>query len=149
MLNIKRTDSSHKDFINLVRHLDEDLKIRDGDEHAFYDQFNKIQNLQYCLVAYQDETPISCGAIKPFDEQTMEVKRMYVLPKYRGKGIAAKILIELELWAKQLNFSKCILETGLKQPEAIALYKKSGYQITENYGQYKGIENSVCFMKNL
>jgi len=149
MLTIKRTNSSHKDFINLVRHLDEDLKIRDGDEHAFYDQFNKIQNLQYCLVAYQDETPIGSGAIKPFEEQTMEVKRMYVLPKYRGKGIAAKILIELELWAKQLNFSKCILETGLKQPEAIALYKKSGYQITENYGQYKGIENSVCFMKNL
>lgn len=149
MVNIQRTSASQNDFIELVKELDADLKIRDGEDHAFYDQFNKIQNLKYCLVAYENEVAVGCGAMKPFDEQAMEVKRMFVLPDHRGKGIAAKLLKELELWANLLDFSACVLETGVKQPEAIALYKKCGYQITDNYGQYKGIDNSLCFKKNL
>ncbi len=149
MIDFQRTNPSQNDFIDLVRELDADLKIRDGDDHSFYDQFNKIQNLKYCLVAYEHKVAVGCGAIKPFDAQTMEVKRMFVLPNYRGKGIAAKVLKELEIWAKELDFSACVLETGVKQPEAIALYKKCGYQITDNYGQYKGIDNSICFNKNL
>ncbi|MEO6589269.1 MAG: GNAT family N-acetyltransferase, partial [Pyrinomonadaceae bacterium] len=60
-----------------------------------------------------------------------------------------KILAELENWAKELNFSECILETGLKQPEAIRLYQKSGYETILNYGQYAGVENSVCMKKVL
>ena len=74
---------------------------------------------------------------------------MFVLPERRGKGIAAKVLSELEIWAAELSFEKCILETGKKQPEAIQLYKKSGYVIIANYGQYDGIENSLCFEKKL
>ncbi|OBX24906.1 acetyltransferase (GNAT) family protein [Gelidibacter algens] len=149
MIDFQRTNPSQNDFIDLVRELDADLKIRDGDDHSFYDQFNKIQNLKYCLVAYEHKVAVGCGAIKPFDAQTMEVKRMFVLPDYRGKGIAAKVLKELEIWAKELDFSACVLETGVKQPEAIALYKKCGYQITDSYGQYMGIDNSICFNKNL
>ena len=146
---IKRTNSSDSDFINLVKLLDADLKIRDGEDHDFYNQFNAIVNIKHCIVFYENETPIGCGAIKPFDDTSMEVKRMYVLPDYRGRRIAVEILSELEHWAKELGFSRCILETGIKQPEAIALYKRSGYQIIPNYGQYEGIENSVCFEKFL
>jgi len=55
----------------------------------------------------------------------------------------------LESWASELNFKYCVLETGKRQPEAIALYKKNGYQIIPNYGQYHGIENSICFQKTV
>jgi GNAT superfamily N-acetyltransferase len=77
----------------------------------------------------------------------MEVKRMYVLPNNRGKGIATTLLWELEKWALELGYMKCVLETGKRQPEAISLYEKSGYQRIPNYGQYKGVENSICFEK--
>jgi putative acetyltransferase len=82
-------------------------------------------------------------------QKTLEIKRMFVLPEYRGKGIASKILSELERWASELNYIQTILETGINQPEAIALYKKSGHEITKNYGQYIGMENSICMKKIL
>ena len=144
-----RTNASHKDFIELVRLLDADLAERDGDEHAFYHQFNSITDFKYALLVYKDDIPIGCGAIKQFETRSVEIKRMYTLPKYRGKGYATKILHELEAWAKELGFEKCVLETGKRQPEAIRLYAKNGYLQTANYGQYIGIENSVCFEKKL
>lgn len=150
MIKVIRTDSSNQDFISLVRLLDTDLAFRDGAENAYYAQFNKIDSLKNCVVAYADEKAIGCGAFKPFEERvSVEVKRMYVLEDQRGKGIAGLVLAELEKWAAELGYSKCVLETGKRQPEAIALYTKHGYRITENYGQYKGIENSVCFEKTL
>ena len=149
MITLKRTNSSEADFIDLVKYLDADLKIRDGEDHDFYNQFNSITNIKYCILAYEDQIPIGCGGIKAFDESTIEVKRMYVKPEYRGKGVAGKILMDLEFWAKELGYQKCVLETGVKQPEAITLYKKSGYDLIENYGQYKDVENSLCFEKKL
>ena len=149
MISLLRTNSQHQDFVALVKHLDKDLAIRDGEEHAFYDQFNKITHIKHAVVAYNNGIAISCGAIKEFETDTMEVKRMYTFPEHRGKGLASKILNELEIWAKELGYKRCVLETGKKQPEAIALYTKNGYQIIENYGQYIGIKNSVCFEKLL
>ena len=134
----------------LVSQLDEDLTIRDGDDHPFYDQFNKLDSIKHTVVAYDEKnTAVGCGAIKQFEPKVMEVKRMFVPLEQRGKGIAGKILKELEIWAMELGNRKCILETGIKQPEAISLYKKSGYRFIDNYGQYKGVENSVCFEKIL
>lgn len=149
MITLKRTDSANADFVALVKLLDADLKVRDGDDHAFYDQFNKIDHIRNVVVAYDDGNAVGCGAIKPHGEDAMEVKRMFVSPEMRGKGIAAKVLGELELWAKELGYARCVLETGKKQPEAIGLYKKNGYEIIPNYGQYKGVENSICFEKNI
>ena len=146
-MQIKRTTSNDKDFIALVALLDEDLRIRDGEEHSFYAQFNKVDAIKHAVVIYENEIAIGCGAIKLFGENIMEVKRMYVNPTYRGKGIATLVLQALETWAKELGNKKTVLETGLKQPEAIALYKKNSYNIISNYGQYIGVENSVCFEK--
>ncbi len=87
--------------------------------------------------------------VAELDADTMEVKRMYVTVNYRGQGIASVVLKELEEWAAELNYDKCVLETGNKQPEAIALYKKNGYKIIPNYGQYKNVENSICFEKEI
>lgn len=148
-IEIIRTNSTHEDFISLVKELDKDLAIRDGDEHAFYAQFNKIDMIKHCVVAYLYNVPVGCGAIKQYEDTTMEVKRMYVLPNHRGLGIGSTILLNLETWAKELSFHKCVLETGKKQPEAIQLYTKNNYQIIPNYGQYIGVENSVCFEKIL
>ncbi len=149
-MRIIRTDSTNKDFIELVKYLDADLAIRDGDDHPFYDQFNKIDSIKHVVVAYdENKLAVGCGAIKQFEPRLMEVKRMFVPMEQRGKGIAGKILKELENWAMDLGNTKCILETGIKQPEAISLYKKCSYQITENYGQYAGIEKSICFEKIL
>jgi putative acetyltransferase len=147
MTEIIRTDSANPDFIGLVKYLDADLAIGDGAEHSFYAQFNKIDLLKYVAVAYDEGAAIACGAIKEYAPGTMEVKRMYTSPENRGKGIAGKILTELENWALELGYQTCILETGVKQPEAIALYRKSGYQNIPNYGQYAGVQNSVCFEK--
>jgi putative acetyltransferase len=148
-MTFTRTNSDNQDFQKLVEALDADLKIRDGEDNAFYAQFNKITAIKHAIVAYDGDLHVGCGAIKQYADDTMEVKRMYVLPEKRGLGIAASILSELEIWAKELNYSRCILETGQKQPEAIALYKKEGYQVIPNYGQYEGIANSVCFEKLL
>jgi putative acetyltransferase len=149
MINCIRTDSENEDFQKLVDELNADLGIRDGEDHSFYDQFNKIDNIKYVIVTYDNEIPVGCGAIKEYSGDAMEVKRMFVLLNRRGQGIATTILKELELWAIELNYIKCLLETGKKQPEAIALYKKNGYTVIPNYGQYENVENSVCFEKIL
>ncbi|MGB5553394.1 MAG: GNAT family N-acetyltransferase [Flavobacteriaceae bacterium] len=149
MTLIVRTNSDNEAFKRLVAQLDSDLAERDGDEHAFYDQFNKITSIKHALIVFEDNIAVGCGAIKDFEANAMEVKRMFVIPQFRGKGLATKILSELEAWAKELTYHKCVLETGKRQPEAIALYKKNGYRVIPNYGQYKGVENSVCFEKLL
>ena len=149
MVQLIKTNSTNEDFIQLVRLLDAELAIKDGEDHAFYHQFNSITNLNFVIIAYKNEQAIGCGAIKPFDNSAMEVKRMFVPESARGLGIATKILNELETWAADLGYKKCVLETGKKQVEAIALYKKCKYQIIPNYGQYQGVENSICFEKQL
>lgn len=149
MITVTRTDSDDPDFQALVKRLDADLAERDGADHGFYAQFNKIDKIRHAVVCYENDEPIGCGAIKAFSDEAMEVKRMYVSPDGRKKGIATRVLTELEVWASELGYLKCVLETGKRQPEAIALYEKNGYNRTPNYGQYVGVENSVCFEKVL
>ena len=149
MIEIIRTDSDNKDFVELVRHLDAELAIRDGEDHAFYAQFNKIAKLKYVVLAHEDGKALGCGAIRALDSGEIEVKRMFVPLESRGKGIATLVLLELENWARELSFTRCVLETGLKQPDAIRLYQKNGYARIPNYGQYVDVGNSVCFGKDI
>lgn len=148
-IKLIRTNSANEDFRELVTALDKDLKIRDGEEHDFYQQFNKIVNINHVVVAYDNDTAVGCGAIKVFSSDSMEVKRMYVPPQKRGAGIASMVLTELEKWAGEMGIKKCVLETGKKQPEAIALYTRNGYKIIPNFGQYENVENSLCFEKEI
>jgi GNAT superfamily N-acetyltransferase len=147
MLQLQHCNSEDPDFRALVRLLDQELAQRDGPEHAFYAQFNKIDLLRHCIVARMDGQAIGCGALRAYVENTVEIKRMYTVPEWRGRGHAGAILQELERWAAELGFVRCILETGMKQSEAIRLYEKSGYVRIPNYGQYVGVENSVCMEK--
>lgn len=149
MTEIVRTNPQNKDFVAMIKELDADLAVTDGDEHAFYDQFNKLDKIKYVVVVYEDGHPVSCGAIKQVEPGVMEVKRMFTVSSKRGKGYAGLVLAELEKWAAEFSAEKCILETGTRQPYAIALYKKSGYKVIPNYGQYENVENSLCFGKKL
>jgi putative acetyltransferase len=148
MIRIIRTNSDNPEFRTLVKELDADLAIRDGSEHAFYAQFNKVDMIKHVVLAYEG-TPVGCGAIKELTPDSMEVKRMYTLPAKRGKGVASAVLKELEKWSAELSYKNCRLETGKKQPEAIALYLKNDYKLIPNYGQYAGVDNSVCFEKHI
>jgi len=149
MSTLNRTNSTDPDFLKLVSLLDADLAVRNGDNHFFYSQFNKLDKIRHVLVAYEDGEPAGCGAIKEYAPDTMEVKRMFVVPAHRRKGIAENVLKELESWAAELSYRKCILETSLKQQEAIGLYRKRGYRLIPNFGQYAGVENSICFVKQI
>jgi GNAT superfamily N-acetyltransferase len=149
MITVSRTTSDNLDFEKLVIALDAYLAILDGDDHEFYAQFNKTNLLKNAVIAHENEVVVGIGAYKEYDSKTIEMKRMYTLPEHRGKGIASKIISELEHWAKEEHYSISILETGFLQTDAISLYQKLGYTITENFGQYIGVENSICMTKSL
>lgn len=146
---LKRTTAADLDFQNLTIALDQELESINGDENNLFIQFNKIDKNTNAIVFYINKKAVGCGAFKKYDDETAEIKRMFVLLNYRGKGIALKILNELERWAIEMNYSKFILETGEKQPEAIRLYQKAGYSIIPNFGQYENINSSVCFNKSI
>lgn len=149
LLELRRTDAENEAFRSLVQQLDADLDDRYGDQQDFYGQFNALSAIKYVVLAYLDEGAVACGAIKEFDDQSMEVKRMYVQKNARGRGIATGVLQELESWAKSLGYSNCVLQLADNQAEALALYVKNGYVQTANFGQYIGDENSICMRKEL
>lgn len=149
MNGIKRISTINDDFVALVKQLDKYLKTVDGEDHAFYDQYNKIDKFKHIVLFYKNNVAIACGAMKPYNKNTMELKRMWTNKTERQKGIASKILNELEKWANELRYEKCILETGSRQVAAIKFYERNGYTRTPNFGQYSEIENSRCFEKLL
>ncbi|WP_341215588.1 GNAT family N-acetyltransferase [uncultured Wocania sp.] len=149
MLKLIRTNSENKDFINLVKKLDDYLTIVDGDEHDFYNQYNNIDVLKHVVIAYSNNSAVGCGAFKAFNTNTVEIKRMYTNTENRGEGIASKILKELEIWSNELGYNYCVLETGIRQVEAVQFYKKNDYTIIPNFEPYKNVENSLCFKKDL
>lgn len=149
MYSFKRTNSDNLDFQELVLELDKDLAIRNGETNAFFAQYNKIDLIKHVVIAYEENQAVGCGAMKEFEGTAMELKRMFVPLNHRGKGIARGVLEELQNWAKELGYKKCVLETGDKMPEGISLYIKSGFQIIPNYGQYINIKSSICFEKEI
>ena len=149
MIRTVRTNSKNDDFVRLVALLDKLLAEMDGREHDFYNHYNKIDKINHVVLAYRDDMPVACGAIKEFDPETMEIKRMFTWEEFRGKGFASAVLDELETWAQELGYSKCILETGKRLPDAVRLYQRKGYKLIPNYGQYIHMENSICFEKKL
>jgi GNAT superfamily N-acetyltransferase len=149
MIRIQRVNNENLDFQELVRLLDAELAERDGAEHAFYAQFNGIETLDKVILLFEGEQAVACGAFKPFDAQSIEIKRMYVRAGQRGKGYAGKVLAALEEWARDEGYTCTVLETGKRQYEALGLYQKHQYERIENFAPYVGIANSLCFAKPL
>ena len=146
-MRLHRTDSHNIDFQNLVNQLDATLAEHNGEDHEFFNQFNKIDAIKNCVVAYINEIPAACGAFKEFSEDTVEIKRMFTNPEFRKKGLGSTIVKELESWAKEIGFKKAVLETSCELHDAISIYEKSGFHRIPNYGQYIGVDESVCFEK--
>jgi putative acetyltransferase len=149
MISTRRTTSNDPAFLALVAELDEDLRGRYYELQSTYDQYNKVPDLSTVVIGYNKDVPAGCGCFKRFDENAVEIKRMFVVPSERGTGLASRILGELERWAKELGYDDAVLETGTRQHEAIRFYQREGYGIIENYGQYIGMETSMCMKKKL
>jgi putative acetyltransferase len=146
MIKITRTTSENQDFKKLTSLFDEFLIDIDGEEKDFFAYYNQIF-LKNVVVCYENEIAIGCGAFKQHENNTVEIKRMFVHPDHRGKSVSKLILNELELWAIELGNTSFILETSIKLETAIVLYSKSGYLPIDNYGQYIGVESSYCMKK--
>jgi putative acetyltransferase len=142
-----KTSSNNIDFKLLVAELDAHLIEFYGNQQDFFKKHNSIDAIKHVIVVYDNENPIGCGAIKQYSDTIIEIKRMYVKPEYRGRGIAATMLIALENWAKDLGYLTLILETMKAKESVISMYKKNGYSIMDNYGQYKNMETSICMSK--
>ncbi|MDN3664533.1 GNAT family N-acetyltransferase [Algibacter miyuki] len=150
MISIKKANSDNLDFQTLVSELDFDLTAYYKEENAFYEKLNNTESIKHVVVAYNEAgLPVGCGGIKAFSKNEVEIKRMYVSPRCRGKGVATVILEALESWSIELGFSTCILETLKAKPYAISFYKKNNYQEIPNFGDYKIADNSICFQKKL
>ena len=150
MISFKRSHFQDPDFLLLTSQLDEDLSSRYLTNQDDFTIYNKMDETVKVLIVYNDTEPIGCGALRPLQEgHAVELKRMFILPAFRGMGLSRQILSELELWAADDGFLTIRLETGSKQPEAIALYLKGGYQVIEPYGPYINIDTSVCMEKKL
>lgn len=149
MLTILRTNSDNADFQALTQELDVTLCEIYGTKQEDFEEYNRITGLATVVLAYEDGIAVGCGCFKKFNEDSIEIKRMFVRPEYRGKGIASRMLYELEKWGYELKYSYSFLETGNKQIPAIEMYQSLGYMIIDNYEQYRDNEISVCMMKSL
>jgi GNAT superfamily N-acetyltransferase len=136
-LSIKRTHGSDPDFQLLITHLDHELWVELKDDQATYDQFNKVPDIKTAIVVYSNSLPVAIGCFKKFNDDTIEIKRMFVEKEFRGKGISKTVLNELEKWANESGFTNAVLETSQYFKAARSLYENAGYVIVPNYGQYK------------
>ncbi len=101
------------------------------------------------VVASIGDTDVGCGAVRLIDDDVAELKRMFVVPELRGRRIAAVVLSALEDKARALGANRIVLETGIRSPEALALYGRAGYHEIEKFGPYVASSVSVCMGKDL
>ena len=146
---VKRTSTEDPDFVGLVEELDSFLAELNGEQDAFYKQYNRRESLSHALVAYLDGDAVGCGGLRAIDDTSAEIKRMYVLPGTRRLGAGVAILTGLEAWGAELGFKVARLETSRRLDAALNLYRRSGYTNIANYGPYADVEDSVCLEKTL
>lgn len=149
MFTIVRTNSDNPDFTALTDKLDDELCSIYNTRKEDFEEYNRITDLKTVVLAYENKVLIGCGCFKKFDENTLELKRMFIEPAFRGRGVASAIVKELEKWGVELGFTFGFLETGKGQPQAIRLYKKLGYQLIPAQEQYQPSDYSVCMRKEL
>jgi putative acetyltransferase len=101
------------------------------------------------LVVRSGGEAVGCGALVPMEDEVAEIKRMFVVPGERGHGIAKRILEELERFARDFEYDAIRLETGVKQPESLALYGKSGFYRVPNFAPFEDDATAVCFEKRV
>jgi putative acetyltransferase len=150
-MKILRTNSEHPDFQQLTKLLDQHYWDHYGEVQAQFDDYNEavVSKIDTALLLYQNDKAVGSACLIDFEPEIAEVKRVFVLPEYRGQGLAVLLMEELEKWAKALGYKQMILETGIHEKGAIRLYEKLGYKRIPNYSFYKEVEVSVCYGKEL
>ena len=150
-MDFVRTDGKNLDFIANCRLLDLDLDRRVGKKikRDKYRKYNQLDEIQEALVVYEKNAAIGGGAIRKYDDETVELKRVFVHPEYQGQGIGSRLVSLLIEWAIELGYKRMILETGELLAESCAVYKKLGFEIIPNYGPYVNMPESLCMAKDL
>jgi GNAT superfamily N-acetyltransferase len=151
-IDVRSVSLDPPEVTTLIKALNAELEQRypeEGANHFRLDPEDVAPGRGVFLVAYDADEAVGCGATRLIDAQTAEIKRMYVDPAYRGKGIAARLLEELERHARALGAKELVLETGERQPEAVALYSRAGFQKIPLFGEYVNSPLSVCMGKVL
>jgi len=146
---IRRTISEDTGFQLLISHLDDELWNELHEDQATYDELNQVKDLKTAIVVYVHGTPAAIGCFKQFNDNTVEIKRMFVEKKFRGHGLSKCVLSELEKWAFESGYQYAVLETSVHFTVAQKLYSGAGYQLIKNYDPYRGLTDSVCMKKKL
>lgn len=137
------------DYAVLAKKLDDYYFSLVGDVHLRYAEANRPENMACRVIAYDGSTPIGCGCWKAVDKQTAEVKRIFVEPAYRRRGVASAIIDLLESHICASGYSRALLETARTTGDSHALYLSLGYREIDYYGSPAGAENCRCFLKDL
>lgn len=145
------TDGRNIDFIMLCGMLDDNLNEIVGGEQQReqYNQYNTLVNIHDVVLLYDNNQPIACASFKEYEPGVAEVKRVFLRKEYRGKGLSKELMGRLEEKAKRQGYQKLILETGRPLKEAFGLYQKLGFDMIENYGQYRCMCDSICMSKKI
>ncbi len=151
MVRVERADPTTPVCIQLMHELSVELgALYDDDGVGNFSVAQVSVPRSAFVVAWLNDEAVGCGAIRPMaDSQVAEVKRMYVRPQMRGKGISRRVLLTLELLAREFDYTTLRLETGLRQPQAIGLYESEGYRRIPCFGDYALDPLSVCYEKVL
>ena len=150
-MRFEYTDGRNKDFIELCHGLDEFLnELVGGEENrSEYIQYNKLDDIHDVVIAYDKDVPVGCASFKKYDDENAEVKRVFVKKEYREQGISIELMKLLEERAREKGFKYFILESGEPLVAAMSLYRKIGYKVIQNYGQYVDMKESICMKKKL
>ena len=146
-----RTDGKNKDFIENCRLLDMDLdrRVSKKIKRDKYTKYNQLDEINEAIVVYDDNRAIGGGAIRRYDDENVELKRVFIHTEYQGQGIGSKLVSLLIEWAIELGYKRMILETGELLVESCAVYRKLGFKMIPNYGPYVNMPESLCMSKDL
>ena len=146
-----KCDGKNEDFIENCRLLDEDLERRVGKvvNREQYKPYNLLDDINEAIVVYRDGQPVGGGAIRRYDDETAELKRVFVHPGAQGAGIGTELVSRLIDWARKLGYKKMLLETGELLAESCHVYRKLGFEKIENYPPYENMSASLCMGMSL
>lgn len=146
-----RTDGKNEVFIENCRLLDMDLDRRVGRQikREKYQKFNQLDEIREAIVVYDHGRAVGGGAIRRYDDENIELKRVFVHNEYQGQGIGSRLVSLLIEWAAELGYRRMILETGELLAESCAVYKKLGFAVIPNYGPYADMPESLCMAKTI
>ena len=149
--NYVRCDGTNEDFIENCRLLDENLDRRVGRviKRDKYKKYNQLDQIHEAIMVYHEGEAVGGGAIRAYDEATMELKRVFVRPEYQGKGAGTALVSGLIEWARELGYQRMILETGELLAESCHVYRKLGFRKIPNYGAYVNMPESLCMGREL